>query len=168
MTRSCAEVDVMPWQPDSPATANSIAAKKARRRSGRRPALGLPGLGVDAMKRVRESLELTGCTEFAYLLTLSDLRALRGLGGVQNRGSAKEGKLGAEDQRGCRQAGWTGRKKSAPNAMALWDIAHGASSLSFAAPPILRRLRGVSSIAKLVGVDYLATRWATMSSETRS
>jgi len=66
------------------------------------------------MNRIGESPELTGCTEFAYLLTLSDLRALRSVAGVQNRGSAKEGKLSQGGERG-RQTGWLeGKKKISP------------------------------------------------------
>ena len=168
MTRSCAEVDVMPWQPESPMTASSMAAKKARRRPDMPFARGLPGWGVDAMNKLGEGPELTGYAEFSYQLTLSDLRALRRVGGVQNRGSATQGKLSRGGWERLEDSLASQEKKSAPNAMALWDIARGASSLSFAAPPILRRLRGVSSIAKLAGVDYLATRWATMRSETRS
>jgi hypothetical protein len=66
------------------------------------------------MNRIGESSELTGCTEFAYLLTLSDLRALRSVAGVQNRGSAQEGKLSKGGERG-RQTDWLDwQKKISP------------------------------------------------------
>src|ERR1700733_4546301 len=54
----------MPWQPERPAAASRTAAKKVRRRSDMRPARGLPGWGLEAMNRVRESRELSWLYEF--------------------------------------------------------------------------------------------------------